>query len=67
MIGTLEEVSIPQNGIYHKGVTALARAFRKNKNLRVLNLSDNTFTVKGATAVAKVSESLLLIYLFFMQ
>lgn len=45
---------MPQNGINHPGVTALAQAFAINPLLRVINLNDNTFTEKGAMAMAKV-------------
>ena len=44
---------MPQNGINHPGVTALAQAFAINPLLRVINLNDNTFTEKGAVAMAK--------------
>lgn len=54
IIGTLEEIHMPQNGINHPGVTALAQAFAINPLLRVINLNDNTFTEKGAVAMAKV-------------
>ncbi len=33
MLQSLVEVAIPQNGIYHEGITALASALGKNKNL----------------------------------
>ncbi|KAK6629111.1 Ran GTPase-activating protein 1 [Polyplax serrata] len=51
-LGSLEEVSMPQNGIYHKGIKALSNAFKKNGNLRLLDLNDNTITKKGATHIA---------------
>lgn len=54
VIGTLKEVHMPQNGINHPGITALAQAFAINPLLRVINLNDNTFTEKGAVAMAKV-------------
>lgn len=54
-LGSLEEVAMPQNGIYADGIAVLAEAFAENKNLRVMNLSDNTFTQKGAKNMAKVS------------
>jgi Ran GTPase-activating protein 1 len=54
MIGTLEEITMPQNGIYHEGVSALSDAFIHNKNLQKLNLNDNTIGEKGAKAIAKV-------------
>lgn len=49
---SLEEVVMPQNGIYFEGITALSDAFACNTNLRVLNMNDNTFTEKGAKALA---------------
>ena len=55
-MGTLEEVSMPQNGIFFEGITALAEGLSHNPNLRFLNLSDNTFTVKGAKAMAAVRK-----------
>lgn len=45
---------MPQNGINHPGVTALAQAFAINPLLRIINLNDNTFTEKGAVAMAQV-------------
>lgn len=45
-----------QNGINHPGISALAKALAKNTNLQVLDLNDNTFTAKGAAAVAEVSN-----------
>lgn len=54
MIGSLEEIYMPQNGINHPGITALANAMQHNPNLRVLNLNDNTFTKRGAVAMAQV-------------
>ncbi|XP_016060810.1 PREDICTED: ran GTPase-activating protein 1 [Miniopterus natalensis] len=58
VIGTLEEVHMPQNGINHPGITALAQAFAINPLLRVINLNDNTFTEKGAVAMAKTLKTL---------
>ncbi|KAF2351528.1 Leucine-rich repeat [Trinorchestia longiramus] len=52
-LGSLEEIVMPQNGIFHEGIAALAEALSHNPNLRVLNLNDNTFTKKGAVAMAK--------------
>lgn len=57
IIGTLEEVHMPQNGINHPGITALAQAFAINPLLKIINLNDNTFTEKGALAMAEVSYS----------
>ena len=44
---TLERIEMPQNGIYHIGISALSEAFKVNENLRILNLNDNTITFKG--------------------
>ncbi|XP_013775322.1 ran GTPase-activating protein 1-like [Limulus polyphemus] len=57
-LGTLEEVQMPQNGIYHEGIGALASALASNSNLRHINLNDNTFTDKGAKAFAEALSSL---------
>merc|ERR1719481_10356 len=53
LMGSLEEVVMPQNGIYHEGLSALADAFSHNPNLRILNMNDNTFTDKGARAMGQ--------------
>ncbi|XP_062872338.1 ran GTPase-activating protein 1a isoform X1 [Trichomycterus rosablanca] len=58
LMGSLEEVHMPQNGINHAGVTALANALQHNPQLRVLNLNDNTFTKKGAIAMAQALKHL---------
>ncbi|CAL8072206.1 unnamed protein product [Calicophoron daubneyi] len=55
-MGSLEEFSVYQNGIgIHgvEGVYALVKILKKNPNLRVLNLSDNSLTPKGGEAIAK--------------
>ena len=53
-MGSLKELQMPQNGILHEGITALADALTTNTNLRLLNMNDNTFTEAGAKAMAKV-------------
>uniref|UniRef100_A0A8C6KNX2 Ran GTPase-activating protein 1 n=1 Tax=Nothobranchius furzeri TaxID=105023 RepID=A0A8C6KNX2_NOTFU len=58
IMGSLEEVHMPQNGINHPGVTALASAMQHNLALRILNLNDNTFTERGAIAMAKALKHL---------
>lgn len=50
---SLEEVAMPQNGIYYQGITALANGLSANPGLRILNLNDNTVGPKGAQALAK--------------
>ena len=57
-MGSLEEVVMPQNGIYFEGLTALADAFTNNPNLRILNMNDNTFTEKGAKPMADAISKL---------
>uniref|UniRef100_A0A0N5BIB5 Ran gtpase-activating protein n=1 Tax=Strongyloides papillosus TaxID=174720 RepID=A0A0N5BIB5_STREA len=54
MIGTLEDIQIIQNGIWADGIRALADCFRFNPNLRIIDLSDNTCTHRGAVALANV-------------
>ncbi len=54
LMGSLEEVHMPQNGINYSGVMALASAMRHNPELRVLNFNDNTFTKRGTMAMAQV-------------
>lgn len=52
-IKTLQEITIPQNGIYHPGMKALAQALKKNVNMQVINFNDNTITSKGAEPLAE--------------
>ncbi|XP_031153804.1 ran GTPase-activating protein 1b isoform X2 [Sander lucioperca] len=58
VIGSLEEVHMPQNGINYAGVMALASAMRHNPELRLLNLNDNTFTKRGTLAMAQALRHL---------
>uniref|UniRef100_UPI0037E85CA3 ran GTPase-activating protein 1b n=1 Tax=Semicossyphus pulcher TaxID=241346 RepID=UPI0037E85CA3 len=58
LIGSLEEVHMPQNGINYAGVMALASAMRHNPELRVLNFNDNTFTKRGTLAMAQALRHL---------
>ncbi|XP_056325508.1 ran GTPase-activating protein 1b [Danio aesculapii] len=58
LLGSLEEVHMPQNGINHPGITALAAALKHNPNLQVLNLNDNTFTTRGSKAMAEAIRHL---------
>ena len=57
-IGTLQEITIPQNGIYHVGMAALAEALKKNVNMQVINFNDNTITAKGAEPLAEAFYSI---------
>ncbi|XP_070708346.1 ran GTPase-activating protein 1b [Pempheris klunzingeri] len=58
LMGSLEEVHMPQNGINYAGVMALASAMRHNPELRTLNFNDNTFTKKGTMAMAQALRHL---------
>ncbi|XP_072311965.1 ran GTPase-activating protein 1b [Eucyclogobius newberryi] len=58
LIGSLEEVHMPQNGINYTGVMALASAMRHNTELRVVNFNDNTFTKRGTLAMAQALKHL---------
>jgi Ran GTPase-activating protein 1 len=57
-IGTLQEITIPQNGIYHPGMSALAEALKKNPNMQVINFNDNTITARGAEVLAEAFYSI---------
>ncbi|XP_076446452.1 ran GTPase-activating protein 1-like [Babylonia areolata] len=58
VMGTLEELAMPQNGINLPGITALVEAIAVNTRLRVLNLNDNTFTEAGGVEMSKVLPKL---------
>ncbi|PWA28359.1 hypothetical protein CCH79_00016382 [Gambusia affinis] len=58
LMGSLEEIHMPQNGINYGGVMALASAIRHNPELRVLNFNDNTFTKRGTLAMAQALRHL---------
>lgn len=57
-LGTLEEVTMPQNGIYHPGVSALSLALSRNPEMKVLNLNDNTVRSEGAAALSDAMLSM---------
>lgn len=67
MIDSLEEVDIHQNGINSEGIIALSSAFKCNPNLKMINLSDNTFNETGAKAVAEVIYSKFYFFMFFLK
>lgn len=59
--GTLEEVRMPQNGIWMAGIRELAGGLSKCANLRYLDLQDNTFTddtPEGLSAVKAWADTL---------
>jgi len=53
ILGSLEEITMPQNGIRPEGVLSLAEAFKENKNLKCININDNTCTESGAKVLAE--------------
>lgn len=55
---SLERVEMPQNGIYHVGISALSAAFKENPNLVHLNLNDNTITYRGAGPLGEALATL---------
>lgn len=55
---SLQEIVIPQNGIYHPGMAALAEALKQNVNLQIINFNDNTITAKGAEYLAEAFYSI---------
>lgn len=57
-VQSLEEIAMPQNGIYHPGILALSESFKVNHNMKILNLNDNTIGPQGADAIAMSLESM---------
>ncbi|CAD5232841.1 unnamed protein product [Bursaphelenchus xylophilus] len=53
ILGTLERIELPQNGIKKEGIVALAKGIQGCPNLRYLNLNDNTCDKEGARALAE--------------
>lgn len=52
-------IRVPQNGIRPPGIEALTTAFLHNRNLRVIDLNDNTITTaagKLASAIEKLPK-----------
>ncbi|XP_055855857.1 ran GTPase-activating protein [Episyrphus balteatus] len=60
-INTLEEIAMPQNSIFHVGISALCEGFKNNPNMKVLNLNDNIMTPKGAAAIADAIQTMPLL------
>ncbi|KAG7088119.1 hypothetical protein E1B28_012144 [Marasmius oreades] len=55
----LVEVRMPQNGIRMDGITEIAKGLSKNRDLKYIDLQDNTFTFEGAlTGVQAWSDAL---------
>lgn len=58
LVKTMEEITIPQNGIYCKGILELTNSLLQNPNLKVLDVQDNLLTALGAEALASVLPKL---------
>lgn len=61
-MGSLEELSLYQNGIgIHgiDGILSLVKIIKSSPNLRVLNLSDNSLTPRGGEAIARALPSVV--------
>jgi Ran GTPase-activating protein 1 len=61
--GTLEHVSLPQNGIRQEGMIALARGLPKNPKLRVLEITDNAMNIDDETEGTQAFANALLSWL----
>lgn len=57
-LGSLQEIAMPQNGIYAPGHKALGEALLKCPELRVLNLNDNCLARQGAVHIAEALPTL---------
>jgi Ran GTPase-activating protein 1 len=57
-LGSLQEIAMPQNGIYAPGHKALGEALKKCPELRVLNLNDNCLARQGAVHIAEALPAL---------
>ena len=67
LIGTLEEIQMPQNGIRPNGIEFIGEALSKNKNLRIINLNDNTFRKIGGEWISKVFFFFRTLILYFFN
>ncbi|CAF2385666.1 unnamed protein product [Rotaria sp. Silwood2] len=56
IIGTLEVIRMPQNGIRPPGIEALTTAFVRNRNLRIIDLNDNTITTSAAKLASAIEK-----------
>jgi Ran GTPase-activating protein 1 len=58
LIGTLEEIQMPQNHIRPKGIENVAKAFVRNQNLKIINMNDNMFCKRGGLAISRALQKL---------
>ena len=63
LIGTLEEIQMPQNGIRPNGIEFVADACAGNPNLRTINLNDNTFRSIGGEWMARVMSDCIFTFI----
>lgn len=56
IIGTLEVIRTPQNGIRPPGIEALAKAFLHNPRLRTIDLNDNTITLAAGKLASSIEK-----------
>lgn len=56
LMGSLEEIQMPQNGIRPNGIEFIAEACASNPNLRTINFNDNTFRGVGGEQMSKVNQ-----------
>ncbi|CAF0937403.1 unnamed protein product, partial [Didymodactylos carnosus] len=56
ILGTLEVICVPQNGIQPPGIGALAESFINNSNLRVIDLNDNTITMAAPKLASSIEK-----------
>lgn len=47
---------MPQNGIRAPGIEALANAFVQNRNLRIIDLNDNTITTAAGQLASTIEK-----------
>lgn len=47
-LGTLIHVGMPQNGIHHEGICALAKSFSKNPKMQVRKKQYNCYDTLGS-------------------
>ncbi|CAF1253828.1 unnamed protein product [Rotaria sp. Silwood1] len=56
IIGTLEVIRMPQNGMRPPGIEALTNAFIKNENLRLIDLNDNSITLAASKLALSIEK-----------
>ena len=49
-------IRVPQNGIRAPGIEALANAFVQNRNLRIIDLNDNTITTAAGQLASSIEK-----------